>query len=141
MPDTGSESENPVIPAPTPKPDRPHTNRDWWPNQLDLSVLRQHSPQSDPMGEGFDYAAAFKTLDVEALKRDVFAVMTTPRTGGRPTTATTGHSSSAWRGTPPAPTASPTAGAAVERAPSASPPSTAGPTTPTSTRPAGCCGR
>ena len=77
MPDTGSESENPVIPAPTPKPDRPHTNRDWWPNQLDLSVLRQHSPQSDPMGEGFDYAAAFKTLDVEALKRDVFAVMTT----------------------------------------------------------------
>ena len=45
MSDSGSESENPVIPSPTPKPTRPRTNQDWWPNQLDLQVLHQHSPQ------------------------------------------------------------------------------------------------
>ncbi|MFE6462188.1 catalase/peroxidase HPI [Streptomyces cinereoruber] len=73
---SGSESENPAIPAPTPAPTRPRTNRDWWPNQLDLQVLHQHSPLSDPMGEDFDYAAEFATLDLDALKRDVFEVMT-----------------------------------------------------------------
>src|SRR3954469_7799259 len=71
-----SESENPGIPSPTPKATRPNSNRDWWPNQPDLSVLRQHSPRSDPMGGDFDYRAEFATLDVEALKRDVMAVMT-----------------------------------------------------------------
>ncbi|MFI6144834.1 catalase/peroxidase HPI [Streptomyces sp. NPDC051109] len=73
---SGSESENPVIPSPTPAPARPRTNRDWWPNQLDLQVLHQHSPLSDPMGDDFDYAKEFATLDVDALKRDVFEVMT-----------------------------------------------------------------
>ena len=77
MSDTGSESENPVIDAPTVKSTRPRTNQDWWPNQLDLSVLHQHMPVANPMDEGFDYAAEFKTLDVEALKQDVFDVMTT----------------------------------------------------------------
>ena len=77
MSEIGSESENPVIPSPTPEPHRPMSNRDWWPNQLNLQVLHQHSPRSDPMGEEFDYAEAFKSLDVDALKRDVFAVMTT----------------------------------------------------------------
>src|SRR5919202_3443797 len=72
-----SESENPAIPSPTPKATRPRTNRDWWPNQPDLSVLRQPSPRSDPMGEDFDYAEEFATLDVEALKRDLFELMTT----------------------------------------------------------------
>ncbi|HET7196575.1 MAG TPA: catalase/peroxidase HPI [Nocardioides sp.] len=73
-----SESENPAIPSPTPKPtNRPRTNQDWWPNQLNLQVLHQHSPLSNPMGEGFDYAEELKTLDVEALKRDIFDVMTT----------------------------------------------------------------
>jgi catalase-peroxidase len=72
-----SESENPVIPSPEPKVTRPRTNRDWWPNQLDLSVLHQHSPSSNPMDPGFDYAEEFKKLDVEALKRDIFEVMTT----------------------------------------------------------------
>ncbi|MEV6580355.1 catalase/peroxidase HPI [Streptomyces sp. NPDC051582] len=74
---SGSESENPAIPSPTPAPTRPRTNRDWWPNQLDLQVLHQHSPLSDPMGEDFDYAKEFATLDVDALKRDVFELMTT----------------------------------------------------------------
>jgi catalase-peroxidase len=73
----GSESENPVIPSPTVSPHRPSTNRDWWPNQLNLQVLSQHSPRSNPMGESFDYAAEFATLDVEALRRDVLEVMTT----------------------------------------------------------------
>ncbi len=72
-----SESENPAIPAPTPKSTRPRTNRDWWPNQLDLQVLHQHSPRSNPMGEDFSYAEEFKTLDLDALKRDIFEVMTT----------------------------------------------------------------
>jgi catalase-peroxidase len=53
------------------------SNRDWWPNQLDLSVLHQHSPRANPMGAAFDYSVEFKSLDVEALKRDIFAVMTT----------------------------------------------------------------
>ncbi|MCC6416625.1 MAG: catalase/peroxidase HPI [Gemmataceae bacterium] len=72
-----SESENPVIPAPTPKRSRPHTNRDWWPNQLDLSVLHQHSSLSNPLGQDFDYAEEFKTLDLDALKQDLIALMTT----------------------------------------------------------------
>ena len=53
------------------------SNRDWWPNQLDLSVLHQNPPMGDPMGAGFDYAEEFKTLDLDALKRDIEAVMTT----------------------------------------------------------------
>ncbi|GGT50825.1 catalase/peroxidase HPI [Streptomyces purpureus] len=73
---SGSESENPAIPSPEPTATRPKTNRDWWPNQLDLQVLHQHSPRANPMGEDFDYANEFATLDVDALKRDVFEVMT-----------------------------------------------------------------
>ncbi|MFE5860961.1 catalase/peroxidase HPI [Streptomyces virginiae] len=73
---SGSDSENPVIPAPTPAPTRPRSNRDWWPNQLDLQVLHQQSPLADPMGDDFDYAKEFATLDLDALKRDVFEVMT-----------------------------------------------------------------
>jgi catalase-peroxidase len=72
-----SESENPAIPSPHPKRVRPRTNKDWWPDQLDLSLLHQHSPLSNPMGERFDYAEEFKTLDVQALKRDLIQVMRT----------------------------------------------------------------
>jgi catalase-peroxidase len=72
-----SESENPVIPSPTPKTGgRPHTNRDWWPNQLDLSVLHHHSSLSNPLGDDFKYSEEFKKLDVEALKRDLVELMT-----------------------------------------------------------------
>src|SRR6187431_3349697 len=52
------------------------TNRDWWPKQLRLDVLHQHSAKSDPMGDGFDYAAAFKSLDLAALKKDLAVLMT-----------------------------------------------------------------
>ena len=73
MPDSDSESKCPVL----------HTaigsrsNRDWWPNQLNLKVLHQHSPLSNPMGKDFNYAEEFKTLDLDALKRDIIEVMTT----------------------------------------------------------------
>ena len=52
------------------------SNRDWWPNQLNLKVLHQNSPLSDPMGEGFDYAKEFKSLDLAAVKKDLTALMT-----------------------------------------------------------------
>jgi catalase-peroxidase len=52
------------------------SNRDWWPNQLNLKMLHQQSELSDPMDQGFDYAAAFKQLDLPALKKDLYALMT-----------------------------------------------------------------
>ena len=67
----GSESENPVIDAPEPKSGAPLTNQDWWPNQIDVSKLHPHAPQSNPLGEDFDYAEEFAKLDVEALKADM----------------------------------------------------------------------
>ncbi|SNY65943.1 catalase/peroxidase HPI [Paractinoplanes atraurantiacus] len=68
----GSESENPAIDSPAPKTGgRPRTNRDWWPNQLDLSVLHAHSSKANPLGPAFEYAKEFAKLDVEALKRDI----------------------------------------------------------------------
>jgi len=52
------------------------SNRDWWPHQLNLKILSQNSSKSDPMGEGFNYAEEFKTLDLKALKEDLYALMT-----------------------------------------------------------------
>src|SRR3569832_161715 len=52
------------------------SNRDWWPNQLRLEILHQHSPRSNPMGEEFNYAEAFKSLDLAAVKKDLHALMT-----------------------------------------------------------------
>ena len=52
------------------------SNRDWWPNQLNLKILHQHSSKSNPMGADFNYAEAFKSLDLEALKKDLYALMT-----------------------------------------------------------------
>jgi catalase-peroxidase len=75
-PDVTSESENPRIPSPTPKAQRPRSNRDWWPNQVDLSVLNRPARDSDPLGEDFDYREEFAKLDVEALRRDLVALMT-----------------------------------------------------------------
>ncbi|TCO35703.1 catalase-peroxidase [Kribbella steppae] len=73
----GSESENPAIDAPTPKAGRPSTNKDWWPNQLDLTILHPHATKSNPMEDGFDYAEEFAKLDVDALKQDIVDVMRT----------------------------------------------------------------
>ncbi len=77
MSDIGSESENPAIPSPTPAAHRPRTNRDWWPDQVDLSILHQHGRRSDPMGEDYSYKEEFKNLDLEALKQDLTELMTT----------------------------------------------------------------
>jgi catalase-peroxidase len=52
------------------------SNQDWWPNKLNLKILHQHSPQANPLGEAFDYATAFKSLDYAALKADIFELMT-----------------------------------------------------------------
>ena len=52
---------------------RGHRNRDWWPDQLDLRVLHQNSTLSDPMGEAFDYAKEFKSLDLDAVIKDLHA--------------------------------------------------------------------
>ena len=64
-----SEKKRPVM-------GRGTSNRDWWPNQLNLHILHQHSPLSNPMGEEFNYAEEFKKLDLEAVKKDLYALMT-----------------------------------------------------------------
>ncbi len=53
------------------------SNRDWWPNQLKLNILRQNSSKSDPMGKAFNYAKEFKSLNLDAIKKDIFDLMTT----------------------------------------------------------------
>ena len=60
----------------SPTAGRGRSNRDWWPNQLNLKILHQHSAKSNPMGEAFNYAEEFKKLDLEAVKRDLYALMT-----------------------------------------------------------------
>jgi catalase-peroxidase len=67
------ESKCPFHPSPTPKG---MTNRDWWPKQLRLELLHQHSSKSNPMGENFDYAKEFNSLDLAAVKKDLAALMT-----------------------------------------------------------------
>ncbi|ULE32323.1 catalase/peroxidase HPI [Mycobacterium sp. IDR2000157661] len=74
---SGSESENPAIRTPEPKGRRPLTNQDWWPDQINVSVLQTHKNRGNPLGEDFDYAAEFAKLDVEALKADLMNVITT----------------------------------------------------------------
>ena len=74
---SGSESENPAIDSPTLKPGAPLKNQDWWPEQIDVSVLHAHSNKGNPLGDDFEYAAEFAKLDVEALKSDVISVITT----------------------------------------------------------------
>jgi catalase-peroxidase len=72
-----SEGLCPVLAGRHTHPTEGAGNRDWWPNQLNLKILRKNPPVADPMGEEFDYAAEFKTLDLDALRRDIDEVMTT----------------------------------------------------------------
>ena len=74
---SNSESENPIIDSPTPKVHAPLTNKDWWPDQVDVSVLHKQSSKGNPFGEAFDYAAEFAKLDVEAFKADVIDLIRT----------------------------------------------------------------
>jgi catalase-peroxidase len=64
-----------VTKCPFPGGKRAHTNRDWWPDALDVSVLHRNSTLSDPMGKAFDYAKEFKTLDLNAVIKDLHALM------------------------------------------------------------------
>ncbi len=72
-----SQNTTPALTATPGRTSRARSNRDWWPNQLDVSVLHQNPAAGDPMGAEFDYAEEFKTLDLEAVKADIEAVMTT----------------------------------------------------------------
>ncbi|MCV7058794.1 catalase/peroxidase HPI [Mycolicibacterium gilvum] len=74
---SNSESENPAIDSPEPKSHAPLTNRDWWPEQVDVSVLHKQNEKGNPFGEDFDYAAEFAKLDVEAFKADVIDLIRT----------------------------------------------------------------
>ncbi|MBD5606475.1 MAG: catalase/peroxidase HPI [Candidatus Eremiobacteraeota bacterium] len=77
--DVEKSGECPVVHGVPKGPHMPsglRTNKDWWPHQLNLKVLQQNSPLANPMGEAFDYAEEFKKLDLEAVKKDLFALMT-----------------------------------------------------------------
>ena len=89
------------------------TNANWWPNQLNLKLLDQHPQLSNPMGEAFNYAEEFKSLDLNAVIKDLHVLMTDSQEWWPATTATMGRSSSVWRGIARAPTASPMAAAAA----------------------------
>lgn len=117
------------------------TNRDWWPNQLNLKILSQHSPKSDPLGGDFNYAEAFKSLDFQALKKDLTALMTDSQDWWPADFGHYGPFLSACPGTPQAPIAPVTVGVAPAPASNALHRSIAGRTTSASTRPVGCSGR
>ena len=116
-------------------------NQRWWPNQLNLKVLHQNPPAGDPMGEDFNYAEEFKTVDLEELQQDIEKVMTTSQEWWPADYGHYGPSSFGWRGTVQARIASTMAAAAQPPARCVSHPSTVGPTTRASTRRAGCYGR
>ncbi len=78
----GSARKGTLVTSPTPKPEpglaaraQAPNNQFWWPERLDLSPLRQHAAESDPMGKDFKYAEAFKKLDLKALKKDIAQVL------------------------------------------------------------------
>jgi catalase-peroxidase len=75
-PETTDKSTKPESKCPFNHGASAPTNRDWWPSQVDLKVLHQHSPLSDPMGEEFDYAKEFKSLDLDSVIKDLHALMT-----------------------------------------------------------------
>ena len=95
-------------------------NKVWWPNQLNLNILDQGSAQSNPMDDDFDYAAAFQSLDLAAVKADLTALMTDSKDWWPADYGTTARCSCAWRGTPLAPTAPTMVAAADPPVPNAS---------------------
>ena len=120
---------------------RGHRNRDWWPESLDIGVLHQQSKKSDPMGEAFDYAKEFKSLDLNAVIKDLHALMTDSQPWWP---ADFGHYGGlficmAWHSAGTYRIADGRGGAGGGQQRFA--PSTAGRTTQNSTRRAGCCGR
>ena len=137
-----SENKSPVVNgAHRQTAPRARSNRDWWPNQLNLEILHQNGPLSNPMGEEFDYAEEFKKLDLAALKKDIEKVMTTSQDWWP---ADYGHYGPlfirmAWHSAGTYRISDGRGGAASGTQRFA--PSTAGPTTPASTRPGGCSGR
>ncbi len=123
------------------KTSRARSNRDWWPKQLNLEILHQNSPLSSPLGEEFNYAEEFKKLDLDALRKDIEAVMTTSQDWWP---ADYGHYGPlfirmAWHSAGTYRIADARGGAASGSRRFA--PSTAGPTMPASTRPGACFGR
>jgi catalase-peroxidase len=76
-PEASDAAKCPVVSGRRPHPVEGGSNRDWWPNALNLKILRKHSDTSNPMSADFDYSAAFKTVDLDALARDVDEVLTT----------------------------------------------------------------
>lgn len=88
-------------PAPAFAAGEAKSNQFWWPDQLNLEPLRQHGVESNPLGEDFDYAEAFKTIDQDKLKEEIEAVMTSSQDWWRLTMVTMVRSSFAWPGTVP----------------------------------------
>ena len=71
-----NESKCPVMGGAQAQNNTKMSNQDWWPNQLDLRVLHQNTPQSNPMGDDFNYAKEFESLDLNSIKKDICELMT-----------------------------------------------------------------
>lgn len=117
------------------------SNRDWWPKALNLNILHQHAPASNPLGSDFNYAEAFNQLDYNALKQDLYALMTVSQDWWP---ADWGHYGGlfirmAWHSAGTYRTADGRGGQVPVT--NALPLSTVGQITATSTKPAACCGR
>lgn len=117
------------------------SNQDWWPNQLNLKILHQHSCLSNPMDSDFNYAEAFNRIDLEAVRNDLYALMTNSQDWWPATMAITGHSLFGWPGIARAPIVLAMGAAGRRRATSALRRSIAGRTMPTWIRRDACSGR
>ena len=135
VPGDPDHNPSPESKCPFPFGARRHTaaggpaNANWWPNQLNLKILHQHSPLSRPTDKEFNYAEEFKSLDLDAVIKDLHALMTASQDWWPADYGITGRSSSVWRGIAQAPTVSPMAEAARVPEHSDLRPSTVGRTT------------
>ncbi len=117
------------------------SNRDWWPNQLNLKILHQNANLSNPMGANFNYSEEFKKLDLEAIKKDLFALMTDSQDWWPADYGHYGPFPFAWHGTVPEHIAWAMAAAAQEMGPNALHRSTVGRIMLILTRHAACFGQ